>query len=188
MSNPNFYQHEQRDLLYRISIPTNWSRPAYLDTGQKIVYSTSPDRRQAVYTVAFTGTNFDQFVQDKQNVILSKGGQLISQNQYLWQGQYPARYMVFSNFVIAFIEANNLIYCIAAAGEGVHLIDQTIHSILNSFQIFSSPQGMQLADLQALQSRALQWQQAIETSRIFYDTAMKGIMSINPGWVRVEVP
>lgn len=158
-----------------------------MDTGQRIVYYTSPDRRQAIFTIAFTGGNFEQIVQETQNAISSKGGQLISQNQYLWQGQYPARYLVYPSYTTAFIEANNLIYCIAAAGEGVHLNDQTIHNIMNSFQIFSSPQGMQLADLQALQSRALQWQLAFETQRIFYETALHGIMSINPGWVRVEV-
>ena len=157
-----------------------------MDADQTVVYYTSSDRRQVVYTVVFTGTNFEQFVQDMQNAIMSKGGQLISQNQYLWQGQYPARYLVFPNYVTAFIEANNSIYCIAAAGEGVHLNDQTIHNILNSFQIFSSPQGMDLADLQALQARALQWNLAFQAQNIFYDTALHGIMSINPGMYRWE--
>jgi hypothetical protein len=187
MSNPNFQQYDQLDLLYRISIPTNWSVPAHLDAGQAITYYTSPDKRQAIYTVAYQpGNGFQEFVQGELNAISSKGGQLLRSDQYQWQGQYPARSLLFQNYVTLFIEANRLVYNLAAAGEGVHLNDPTIHNIFSSFQIFPSPQARSLTDLQALQRRALEWQLAFEANRIMYETALHGIMTINPGMYRLE--
>jgi hypothetical protein len=184
MSYPDFQQYEKSHLKYRISIPRNWSLPAYFDVGEKIIYSTSPDRKQAIYIGVWTpgGYGLEQFVQNALDGIKSKGTQPLRHDRYFW-GQYPAQYIVFPNYVTLFIEANGFIYNLAAAGEGVHLDGQTTNSILSSFQIFPSVGHMQQADLQRIQANALQWQMVFKAQEIFYETALKGIWS---GWKRWE--
>jgi hypothetical protein len=71
-------------------------------------------------------------------------------------------------------------------GGVVHMNDQTMYNIFNSFRIFSSLQAQSLTDLHALQSRALEWQLAFQAQSTFYQTALHGILSVNPGMYRFE--